>query len=123
MAGRRPAKATVQNVSRLTPRIHRQYLESLATPDDRKGSWVFPRELTGSEEWLRRLWNRRGHIPDVPTLILWPMQDVGFGVSDLRRWEALFPDARTIEVDDSGHYIQEEKGDELVPEIRAFLEA
>ncbi|WP_458208760.1 alpha/beta fold hydrolase [Haladaptatus sp. NG-SE-30] len=115
-------KSAFADRSRLTPRIHRHYLEPLATPDDRKGSWVFPRELTGSEEWLRQLWNRRSHLRDIPALLLWPMQDIGFGVSDLRRWQALFPDARTVEFDDSGHYIQEEKGDKLVPEIRVFLE-
>jgi haloalkane dehalogenase len=109
--------------SRLTPAIHRHYLEPLATPDDRKGSWVFPRELVRSEAWLRGLWDRRGRIVDVPALLLWPMQDVGFGLPELRRWQALFPDARTVEVEDSGHYIQEEKGSELVPDVEEFLDA
>ncbi|WP_435152458.1 alpha/beta fold hydrolase [Haladaptatus sp. DFWS20] len=107
--------------SRLTPRIHRHYLEPLATPDDREASWVFPREITGSEEWLRSLWNRRANLGEIPALLLWPMGDVGFGIQELRRWQALFPDARTVEFEDSGHYIQEEKGPELVPEIQTFL--
>lgn len=44
-----------------------------------------------------------------------------FGASALGRWQALFPEARTVAYRDAGHFVQEEKGDEMVPEIREFL--
>jgi haloalkane dehalogenase len=107
--------------SRLTPDVHEQYLRPLSTPADREASWVFPRELLGSEVWLDSLWHRRDAIADKPALFAFGMQDAAFA-GTLPRWRGLFPDARVVEYDDAGHYLQEEKGPELGREIRAFLD-
>lgn len=108
--------------SRLTPEIHRHYLEPLATPGDRRGSWVFPREILGETEWLTDLWARRAAIADHPALLVWGMEDAGFDPSMLRVWEALFTDATIHELDGVGHYVQEEMGPDLVPLVREFLD-
>ena len=100
--------------------VHDQYLAPLATPDDRTASWVFPRELRGSREWLADLWERRAAIAGKPALVCWGTADAAFGVGDLRRWEALFPAARTVTFD-AGHYVADEAGHAMVPEIRSFL--
>ena len=107
--------------SKLTPAIHRHYLEPLSTPAERRGSWVFPRELLGSGDFLRRLWGRQDAIADTPVCLLWGMRDRAFDPTVLRRWQRLYPDAPTVEYDDAGHYLQEEKGPELAAEIRSFL--
>ncbi|MFC7044128.1 alpha/beta fold hydrolase [Halobacteriaceae archaeon GCM10025711] len=109
--------------SRLTPAIHRQYTAPFPTPDSRKGTWVFPREITGSSRWLASLWERRDALAGTPALLVWGLADRAFRVAELRTWEGLFPDAETVAFEDAGHYVAEEKGTEMVPHVERFLAA
>lgn len=106
---------------RLTPEIHAHYLEALPTPDDREGSAVFPRRIVGSTPWLRRMSDGLPALADKPTLIVWGMRDIAFRAKELRRWQSLFPAARTVALDDVGHYVQEEAPERLADEVAAFL--
>jgi haloalkane dehalogenase len=108
--------------SRLTPSIHEHYRRPLATPGDRLGSWVFPRELLGSRDWLADVWGRRDRVADTPALLAWGLEDPAFGPELLARWRRLFPDAPVVEFADCGHYVQEERGPELAAAIREFLD-
>ena len=107
--------------SRLTPTVRDHYRKPLANPDDRTGTWVFPRELVGSTDWLEDLWERRGTVAGDPALLCWGMQGPLFGTRSLGRWQALFPDARTVTFPEASHFVQEERGPEMVPEVRRFL--
>ena len=113
-------RIAVANERALTP-VHDHYLGPMADPDDREGSRILARELRGSEAWLRGLWERRGAVAGKPALLCWGMRDPAFGVHDLRRWEALFPDARTVEFGGVGHFVPEEAGDAMAAEVEAFL--
>ena len=108
--------------SRWTPTLQRHYREPLADPDDRKGGLVFTRELLDSTPFLSDLWERRHRIADKRALICWGMEGPLFRTQSLKRWQALFPEARTVEYPTAGHFVQEEKGVEMVPEVRRFLE-
>lgn len=108
--------------SKLTPAIHRHYREPLANADDREGTWIFPRELVGSTDWLADVWERRERIAGEPALLCWGMKGPLFGTRALGRWQALFPSARTVTYPDAGHFVQEERGVEMVPEVRRFLD-
>jgi haloalkane dehalogenase len=107
--------------SRLTDAVKRHYTEPLANPEDRKGTWTFARELTGSSAWLEDLWEMRAAVAGEQALLCWGMQGSMFGADALRTWQGLYPDARTAEFDDAGHFLPEEKGPELAAEIRRFL--
>jgi haloalkane dehalogenase len=106
--------------SRLPPAVHRQYVAPLSTPGERTASWVFPRELVGSEAWLGDLWSRRETLADTPMLVVWGLDDPAFG-DELDRWQEKFPRTRTIPLDDCGHYVAEEKSTELVAAVEGFL--
>ena len=107
--------------SKWTPTLRRHYREPLSNPDDRKGALVFTRELIGATPFLAELWERRDAIADKRALICWGMEGPLFRTQALRRWQALFPDARTVEYPTAGHFVQEEKGVEMVPEVRRLL--
>lgn len=107
--------------SRLTPEIHRHYREPLADPDDRRGALTFTRELIGATPFLSELWERRRRVAGTPALICWGMEGPLFRTQALGRWEALFPDARTVEFPTAGHFVQEEQGDRTVAAVRRFL--
>jgi haloalkane dehalogenase len=107
--------------SKLTPAIHRHYLAALPTPADRRSTWVFARELIGSSAWYDGLWQRRELLCHKPALLLWGLKDPAFGRAALARWQELLPQARTVEFEDTGHFVQEEQGAESARLIGEFL--
>jgi pimeloyl-ACP methyl ester carboxylesterase len=60
-------------------------------------------------------------IDDHPTLLAWGMEDPLFRERELRRFERLFADSRTVEFHGVGHYVPEEAGPSLVGPVRRFL--
>lgn len=58
----------------------------------------------------------------VPMLICWGMKDFVFDHHFLREWQDYFPQAEVHRYEDAGHYILEDAANEVIPEIRAFLE-
>jgi len=109
--------------SKLTPAIHAQYLNALPTPEDRKGCWVFPREIIHSSKWLSSLWGQRDRIVQKRVLLSWGMKDVGFGKSVLQRWTRLFPQASVVCYPGVGHWLAEERPDEFTDAIRNFVDS
>jgi haloalkane dehalogenase len=107
--------------SKLPPRIHRQYLQALPTPEDRLATWAYAQAVLGASDWYESLWERRARIREIPTLILWGMRDVAFREKELNRLEMVFANARTVRFADAGHFLQEEKPEELCALIREHL--
>ncbi|MFC1835166.1 alpha/beta fold hydrolase [Thermodesulfobacteriota bacterium] len=107
--------------SKLTKRIHAEYLNALAVPAERKGCWTFPKQIIGSSEWLGQLWEQRNKIADKPALILWGDKDIAFREKELNTWKQLFHNAEVNRYPDVGHYVQEELGSGLCPVIEEFL--
>jgi haloalkane dehalogenase len=105
----------------LTPAVHEQYLRPLAAPEDRKGSWVFPKQIIGSSEWLGGLWSRRDRLAGHSALFAWGTKDFGFGEKELGRWRGVFPDATVVRYPGVGHWLAEERPAEFTAAIRDFL--
>ena len=68
-----------------------------------------------------RIWSKRAKIKDRPALLLWGMKDIAFRENEIERWSSLFSDCRILRYEDAGHFVQEEKGEELVPIIDEFM--
>ena len=106
--------------SRLTPEIHRQYLNPFESAKERSGPWILARELAGSAEWYESLWDRRAMLASKPSLLLWGMKDPTFGTDALARWREALPGAELEEFSEAGHFVQEEVSLALVPRIASF---
>lgn len=104
---------------KLTPAIHRHYIDPFPTPRERTAPWVLARDLIGSSDWYEGLWQRRDRLRGKPTLILWGIRDPTFGTEALERWEQLLPDAQVVRFPEAGHFVQEEAI--LVPRLEAFM--
>ena len=104
--------------SKLTPHIHKHYLEQFTNPEERKGNWVFPKQIIGASDWLESLWNQRQVLTDKIALIAWGAKDIAFREKELKTWIQAFPKARVIRFPNSGHFIPEENPVELADAIR-----
>ncbi len=93
------------------------YRGPFAERADRLPTYVFPREIVGSRDFLAEVEAGLGALRDLPTLILWGDRDVAFRDKERRRFEALFPDHETVVLEGAGHYVQEDAADEIVAAV------
>jgi haloalkane dehalogenase len=106
---------------RLTPAVHQQYIRPFDDPLDRKGTWVFPKEIIAASDWLAALWERRAALDSKSFLFLWGMKDVGFGEKELGRWSRQYPAGRVVRFPDAGHFLAEEIPAEFTSELVRFV--
>jgi cis-3-alkyl-4-acyloxetan-2-one decarboxylase len=59
---------------------------------------------------------------ETPLLLIWGMQDPVLSPAVLRRWQRAYPQARTYEIEDASHFLQEDAHDRIVPWIEEFLQ-
>ncbi len=79
---------------------------------------VFPRELTGSAEFLSGIETRIGEIADKPSLLFWADQDPAFRGAEKRKWETILTNRRSYVLRHTGHYWQDDAGPEAALMIR-----
>ena len=107
--------------SKLTPELHKHFLMPLDRPEERKGCWVFPKEIIGSSVWLESLWEKRELLKSKSILFAWGLKDVAFREKELNHWIKAFPEARVVRFEDAGHFVAEEQADELGKEMKVLL--
>jgi haloalkane dehalogenase len=103
---------------KLSDEVMNAYRGPFPTPESRKPVHVFPREILHSRPFLAEVERGLPQLRDRPALIVWPTKDVAFREPELRRWEQLFPNHRTVKLEGAGHYVQEEASDEIAAAIR-----
>jgi haloalkane dehalogenase len=107
---------------KLTREVHRHYLDALPTPQSRKGSWVFPREIIGSSDWLASLWEKRELFTAKPTLLLWGMKDIAFREDILHKWQEAIPHAEVTRFETAGHFVGSEQAEPIAQMMADFIE-
>jgi haloalkane dehalogenase len=110
-----------KNKKRFTKAVHEHYIRQFSNSKERKGVWVFPKEVIDSTQWLDSLWSQKENIRDIPALLVWGTKDLAFREKELNKWECLFTNFKTVRLPRVGHYVQEEAGPDLVPIILEFL--
>ncbi len=108
---------------KLTPAIHRQYLEPFSDVQSRSlVLWPLARALLGSSAHYRALWERREQLGALPALIVWGLRDGAFPAPQLARWRQVMPRAEVLELPAAGHWPHEEAPAEVLAAVRAFLQ-
>jgi haloalkane dehalogenase len=55
-----------------------------------------------------------------PVLLIWGMRDPVLPPAVLRRWQVVYPQAVTHEIEDASHFLQEDAHERIVPWIEEF---
>ncbi len=115
--GKQVVKNAVGDKKKLTKHIHKHYYLHLEKPGDRKGSYVFPKQIIGSSLWLDSLWRQREKINNIPTTFIWGMKDIAFREQDLNYWLKHWKYSKTIKLTEVGHFPQEEAPEAVIKEL------
>jgi haloalkane dehalogenase len=108
--------------SRLTPRIHAQYLAPFTARAARERVlWALARALLASRESFERLWHARASLATIPSLIVWGKGDRALPPGALERLRQALPQARVQELPGVGHWPQEEAPEEVARLLDGFL--
>lgn len=107
---------------KLTPAIHRAYLDVFRDRDARVlVLHALAKSLLGSRAHFQSLLDRIGALTTVPVLIVWGMKDSAFKPYQLERWQRLLPQARVERIDGAGHWPHEEEPGRVVEAIERFM--
>jgi haloalkane dehalogenase len=107
---------------KLTPAIHRQYLERFPDRGSRGAVlWPLARAILGSGAFYDSLWQQRAKLSGRPALIVWGMKDPAFPPYQLARWREALPGARVAELPHAGHWPHEEEPERVIEALRGLL--
>lgn len=104
------------------------YLAPHPTWSSRTGILAFPRQIpSGPKGPISDFVAIEGakltaNFAEKPVKIVWPMKDVAFSLETLENmWIRFFPHADVRRVEQSGHFIQEDAHDIVIPELMDFI--
>jgi len=103
--------------------VRRHIAEITRNGRQRKGQWVFPREIVESGPWQEEQWARIATLAQIPTSIVWGARDPIFRKKECRHWLAGLPHSEVIKLDDAAHYPHEDRPDAVIAAVRRCLSA
>lgn len=105
---------------KLTHEVHRHYKEALPK-GQRTAAYAFALELSTANEWWENLWERIQTVNPDKFLFFWGLKDKFIPPYELENWKSKLPRSRYITFEDAGHFVQEEKPDEMCKAIEEFI--
>ncbi|MGL4609010.1 MAG: alpha/beta fold hydrolase [Trueperaceae bacterium] len=79
------------------------------------------RYIVHGHEFLSRVQHALPKLTHLPVLFLWSEKDSAFPISELRRFEAIFPKHQTVILKGAGHFAAEDAPDQIVAAMRPWL--
>lgn len=107
--------------NKLDKTLLKQYTRPFADRTQRNGALAFAKSLLNDQDWFEQLWNKRKSISDKPTLFIWGMKDTVIKPHNLEKFQRGFSNSRTMKLETSGHFPQEEQAEKVLKAIFDFL--
>jgi haloalkane dehalogenase len=96
------------------------YFAPWRDPARRAPAAIGPKQLIAASDYLTEVEANLPKIADRPTLIVWGTKDFAFGERERKRFEATFPNHRTILFDNASHFLQEDVGERIAAAFKSF---
>jgi len=118
--------ASMAVVKPLLPAVKRGFLWPYRSWADRVAVLRFVQDIPleaghPSAAMLQTVEAGLGKLRGKPMLLGWGLRDFCFTPAYLAGWRQRFPQAEVREFPDAGHYLLEDAGDQLIPQIGEFL--
>jgi cis-3-alkyl-4-acyloxetan-2-one decarboxylase len=119
---------TTFHAEALTGPILEAYRAPFPTPESRLAMLWWSRDIPVTETdvsyaEMKRIEHALPLFSQTPVLLIWGMQDPVLSPAVVQRWQHVYPHARTHEIEDASHFLQEDAHDRIVGWIEAFLQA
>ena len=109
------------NQKLLSTRTHQHYRKPFPNKGSRHGLLQIGKALVGSSDWYERQWQQIATLRDKPFLLLWGNKDPFIKMEYLTKWMEAVPNA-VAHTFEAGHFVQEEKMEESLEKLEAWLE-
>ena len=96
------------------------YFAPWRDPARRPPAAIGPRQLIAASAYLKEVEANLPRLADRPALIVWGTRDFAFQAGERKRFEATFPNHRTVLFDNASHFLQEDVGDRIAETFKAF---
>lgn len=107
--------------NKLPKKLLKQYTKPFAGKTQRNGALAFAKSLLNDQNWFEELWNKRQTISNKPTLFIWGMKDKVIRPHNLDKFQNAFTNSKTVKLETSGHFPQEEQPQKVINHIFDFL--
>ena len=116
------AKSSWGTRAPLTRNRHRHFTGFFPNRASRMGTWTFAKSLVTEDERFDAIAERLGSLASVPALVVWGMADKFVGAPHLARWKRELPNARFVELENVGHFPEDEASDDVLAELEPLLD-
>jgi haloalkane dehalogenase len=102
------------------PEVVELYLAPWQDRARRRAAVIAPRQLIKASGYLAQVEVGLPALADRPALIVWGSEDFAFRDAERRRFEVAFPNHRTVLLSRASHFLQEDAGEEIAAELKAW---
>lgn len=119
---------TTHHPEHLQGGVMEAYKAPFPTPESRLAMLCWSRDIPVLESdvsyaEMKRIERGLPLFSNIPILLIWGMHDPVLSVCVLQEWQRMYPHAKTCELEDASHFLQEDAPAQIVQELEAFLEA
>ena len=119
---------TTYHTNHLTGTVMAAYHAPFPTPESRLAMLCWSRDIPvqetdGSYAEMKRIEQGLSQFSQIPILLIWGMRDPVLSPLVLQQWQRLYPQARTHELEDASHFLQEDAPSRIVQWLEVFLKA
>ncbi|PQJ82061.1 alpha/beta fold hydrolase [Polaribacter glomeratus] len=92
------------------------------TKESRKGTAIFPQQITLATDWLVDLERKLNTLQDKQVEFIFGLKDVAVASQEIQdKWRSIFPNAPVELLPDAGHFTQEDSPESFVISLRRIL--
>jgi haloalkane dehalogenase len=116
------AKSSWGTRAPLTKNRHRHFTGLFPNRASRMGTWAFAKSLVTDDARFDAIALSLGALANVPSLVVWGMADKFVGAPHLARWKRELPNARFVELENVGHFPEDEAASDVLAELEPLLD-
>lgn len=115
-------QGSINKTSSSNKAITDAYEMPFPTKASRKGTAVFPQQITLAADWLENLEGKLNTLQDKPIELIFGLKDDVVASQDIQnKWRSIFPKAPVQLLPEAGHFTQEDSPESFVFSLRRIL--